>query len=719
MAQNYSPKIVQDGLILCLDSSQNKSYPTTDLPVKDGLLVWLDAADDSTFSYSSGTSISQWRDKSGNNFHANQSLASAQPSRSTFNNSRKSVNFISSGVDYLLISANSNLALPDDVSIFIVYKPATQTTQYAVLLDNYHGQGGAYGFVIQRVSTNNQFYYANGNGSTFVDASASPWTYTDNVIQLLSLNKLSSTATPYTSGTAQTSRTVHATTAQYTTGLVIGGWGLGGREYNGDMCEILIFNRSLSSREMKLVHTYLGQKWGVGNTDRSIIDLSGNNNHGLLGNGTVANMPEYDYYNKGTLSFSQTLNDTVLTPLPITATPALSNFTYEVWTKLNRYPPIVSPPNGYGVTYRSGFLFGASYYAGAGLLWYGNTNGDAFNLYGFIRGNDAYRNTSAYSFNTNQYYHCVMVNNYGANKLQLYINGTLYSEVATATQEYASSNTPTAGNIGISKAQVDGGGTANYSYYDGTVPVARIYNKALSAAEVLQNYEAQKLKFTNTIVQQGLVLNLDAGNPYSYAGSGTTWFDVSGNNYSGSLISGSSFNSDGGGCIVFDGVDDYVQTNLNQNTDNASITWESWFWDNSAGGFIGNTAIISNYGPNATTPFTLVHIDVNGYPFFGQRNSSGTEESIYYSTNICNSVWHQIVGVVDGSNMHLYIDGVLRGSKTKITGTTTSGQNIVIGSNHLGRYQSCRIASARLYNIALSATQVSQNYNAVKDRYGL
>ena len=187
------------------------------MPVKNGLLVWLDAADDSTFSYSSGTEVSQWRDKSGNNFHANQSLSSAQPSRTSFNNGRKSLNFIAANPEYFLISANSNLAIPGDASIFIVYKPTTQTNAYAVLLDNYHGQGGNYGFVIQRVDTNSQFYYANANGSVFTDTSASPWTYTDNVIQLLSLNKSSSTGTPYISGTAQTGRTVHANTAQYTT----------------------------------------------------------------------------------------------------------------------------------------------------------------------------------------------------------------------------------------------------------------------------------------------------------------------------------------------------------------------------------------------------------------------------------------------------------------------------------------------------------------------
>ena len=281
MAISRGPKLVTNGLVLALDASDNNSFGVTDLPIKNGLLLWLDAADDDSFSYSSGTEVSQWRDKSGNNFHANQATVGQQPSRSSTTNSRKGVNFVAANGDYIVIS--SGIALPNDASIFIVYKPATQSNQYAVLIDNYHGQGGNYGFVIQRVSTNSQFYYANaGDDTGFIDTSASPWTYTDNVIQLLSLNKASSTGTPYISGTAQTSRSVRAATAQSTTGLAIGYWGNGGgRFYNGDMCEILIFNRSLSSTEMKQVHTYLGQKWGIINSDRSIIDLTSTLTAGL------------------------------------------------------------------------------------------------------------------------------------------------------------------------------------------------------------------------------------------------------------------------------------------------------------------------------------------------------------------------------------------------------------------------------------------------------
>ena len=60
------------------------------------------------------------------------------------------------------------------------------------------------------------------------------------------------------------------------------------------------------------------------------------------------------------------------------------------------------------------------------------------------------------------------------------------------------------------------------------------------------------------MIQDGLVLALDAGDKNSYPGSGTTWFDVSGNN-NGTLTNGPTFNSSNGGSIVFDGVDDFIQ----------------------------------------------------------------------------------------------------------------------------------------------------------------
>lgn len=219
------------------------------------------------------------------------------------------------------------------------------------------------------------------------------------------------------------------------------------------------------------------------------------------------------------------------------------------------------------------------------------------------------------------------------------------------------------------------------------------------------------------ISESGLILCLDAADKNSYIGSGTTWTDVSGNGNNATLTNGALFDTSNIGNFSLDGTDDYIQTNLSQNTDNALITWECWFWDDSPGGFFDNTAIISNYGASGTTPFTSLHIISDGRVYFGQRNSSATESSAVYSGNICDGVWHHIVGVVDSTNILIYVDGVLRASQTKVTGTTTSGQNIVIGGNHLGRYQSCRIASAKIYNRALTSSEVLQNYNTSKSRF--
>ena len=217
-------------------------------------------------------------------------------------------------------------------------------------------------------------------------------------------------------------------------------------------------------------------------------DLSGNGY-----NGTLTNGPTSDVSNKGNILFDGS-NDEITTNLPLTNFPSYSSFTFETWVKITAFPAVLAA-NQYGVTYQAGVLLGATYYAGAALYWYGNNAGNAFDLYGFIRGADAYRNTSAYSFSLNQWYHCVMVNNAALGTLVLFINGTLHSSVATATLPYDPANTPTAGNIGISKSQVDGGGTANYRAFGGQMASARVYNKALTNAEITQNYQATKTRF--------------------------------------------------------------------------------------------------------------------------------------------------------------------------------------------------------------------------------
>lgn len=225
---------------------------------------------------------------------------------------------------------------------------------------------------------------------------------------------------------------------------------------------------------------------GSGTTWR---DLSGNSNNMTLTNGPT--------FSNGAILFDAT-DDTATFNFDLTYLPALSNFSMEMWMKIDTYPTALAVANQYGNKQKAGVLFGATYYSGVALYWYGNSTGTTLDVFAYIRGQDAYRNTSLKTISLNAWTHLVLVNNYSASKLRLYVNGLLFSEVAGPTQEYDPSLAPTAGNIGISKAgfSVDGGGTLNYSNLDCDIAVAKIYkNKALSADDVLQNFNAVRGRF--------------------------------------------------------------------------------------------------------------------------------------------------------------------------------------------------------------------------------
>lgn len=216
----------------------------------------------------------------------------------------------------------------------------------------------------------------------------------------------------------------------------------------------------------------------------SLIDLSRNRTISLS---TVS----FDSNNK--LTFDGT-DDTIDTGIAMSSLSAISNFTFEVVMKINSYPTAASA-NAYNETTRAGVVLGATNYAGAAIYWAGNSSGTGMSVYGFIRGNDAYRNTNTYALSTGQYYHLTMVNNYTSSTLTLFVNGVQYSQVATATQEYNGSLISSAGNIGICKPQVDGGGTLNYSYLNCEIAIAKIYNYALKPDEVTRNYTSYKKRF--------------------------------------------------------------------------------------------------------------------------------------------------------------------------------------------------------------------------------
>jgi hypothetical protein len=217
------------------------------------------------------------------------------------------------------------------------------------------------------------------------------------------------------------------------------------------------------------------------------------------------------------------------------------------------------------------------------------------------------------------------------------------------------------------------------------------------------------------IVTDGLVLWLDASNKPSYPGSGTTWTDLSGNNNNGTLVNGPTYSSTNGGAIVFDGVNDFVtrpSTTLNLSAGvSMELVFRSTDLNSRAQGFMqyNNYPSYINFycgGSGFLRWETWVYIPTVG----------GT---IFTPTSLSNNTWYHAVGTfVNGSSI-LYINGANVASASQPTGTYSSSytEDIIIGS--YAGYMSGSVGIARIYNRALTAAEVAQNFNALKARFGL
>jgi hypothetical protein len=217
--------------------------------------------------------------------------------------------------------------------------------------------------------------------------------------------------------------------------------------------------------------------------------------------------------------------------------------------------------------------------------------------------------------------------------------------------------------------------------------------------------------YSPKVITDGLVLYLDAANQYSYVSGSTSWNDISRGGNNGTLINGPTFNSANGGSIVFDGTNDYV--NLSNTTSFNSTqphTYSAWIYQT---GFALYNWIIDNGGSNTGTSLITNSAKV-GF-FFNGGNSFVTSTS-----SISSNTWVNISTVYSSLNVSFYINGVFN-SNSSIGSFPSSSTSTVIGRWNPASdfYFPGRIAQTQIYNRALSATEVRQNYNATKTRFGL
>ena len=231
------------------------------------------------------------------------------------------------------------------------------------------------------------------------------------------------------------------------------------------------------------------------------------------------------------------------------------------------------------------------------------------------------------------------------------------------------------------------------------------------------------------IVTNGLVLALNAADRNSYVSGSTTWNDISGNNNSGSLVNGPTFNSGSGGSIVFDGTNDYVSSPYLPSGTNP-FTYNVWIYlSQNINGIFGGTnkgAYLFLGSAIGVMEITLL-TDTNtaGPPdkLGLSRYAGGTTGTCFITVTglIQIQKWYNISITHTGTSQVVYLNGVQIGtgnvSTNFVSGTSRIGGNIM-DSSYSG-YLAGSIASTYLYNRALSAQEILQNYNAQKSRFNL
>jgi hypothetical protein len=228
------------------------------------------------------------------------------------------------------------------------------------------------------------------------------------------------------------------------------------------------------------------------------------------------------------------------------------------------------------------------------------------------------------------------------------------------------------------------------------------------------------------IVTDGLVLCLDAANRKSYPGSGTSWTDLSGNGNNGTFGGSTTapiFNNGNGGSIVFDGSNDIITMSNSSSLkpvsamtieifcyiQNNSTTWASIiqypYVSNS------HSSPYFEWGIYANMQSRYLHSRINGITLVNSNFSVWNFNE-----------WSNLVLTYSSSFARFYVNGLDAGSAGVAPSISydNPSNNILIGKNAAGGEPfEGRMGCIKMYDKALSANEVQQNYNALKGRYGL
>jgi len=672
-SDNPIPRIDADGLVLYVDANQPTSYPQIN---------------------------NTWYDLSGQNNVTNLLNGPAW-------NSNGWIVFDSTD-DYADTSINTNALFSsnDPFSVSITIKPTETINANSGLVTNqkYQSEVSPGGFGLVTYNTNQvaiNLTKNDGTGTVSYEALA-PTTLSINSWQNITYtyDPGAGTVTGYKNGTLANSYTsaAYKWTPEARVSWIGRNWqgGWSSDFFSSEISNVSIYRKTLSQTEIKqnYFQSNIVQDGLVFMTDANNLvsyPKSGTawyNLTGSVASATLTNGPTFNNINGGIINFDGVDDYAVTSNFP-----SLSNWSTEIWLNPNVYTTaqkvILDVNLGIRFEIINGF-FNSHFGNGSGWIY---TN---------------LPSTTPIAANT--WFHVVVTVDASVNyQAKVYVNGILENTI-----NISSGTTP---NVPLYIARYTG---ATGYEFNGKIANTRIYNKALTASEVQQNYQATKDKFQGQqIVTNGLLLNLEAANKDSYPGTGTTWTNVATNAYNGTLYNGTSFRpNQNGGTIILDGVDDYVASSVNSALGNVA------------------TVVMLCYGtPSATD---RMYCSFGGYDvyYYGGTNS----RSLVFNTG--NGDGYGCTGISDatisGLNMYTFVFrtdvsysnnqiwiNTTQQSISQQFGTENPGlRTFTIGNFHIGGwvyggyYPNIGVLSTLVYNRQLSSTEITQNYNAFRAKFG-
>jgi hypothetical protein len=222
------------------------------------------------------------------------------------------------------------------------------------------------------------------------------------------------------------------------------------------------------------------------------------------------------------------------------------------------------------------------------------------------------------------------------------------------------------------------------------------------------------------VVTDGLLLCLDAGNSKSIVSGSSTWFDLSRNGNNGTLSNGAFFSGSNGGIVSFDGTDDYVAGPTFTGLGSSNRTADVWFQIRSLPASAIWKRIFTLSADNSSTDTPALMFSYSNTLSSLTAGFGGSPYNGYVGVNFTLSTWLNLTATITGNNISAYKNGILVGGTTNSGGV---GANPILSigryNQFYGQYGDTIISSFKIYNRALSAEEVRQNYNATKKRFGL